>query len=139
MNLDVPARLGLERRPDKVIRTVNPLPMAVDEIDRDWLTAALRTRAPDVTVSGFDIVDVNRGTSTKVRIRLDLDEGGTPAGIPPTVILKGGFEPHSFSLGFMHEQEARFYRDLQPELGLHAPACYFADFDSGTGQGVVIM
>ena len=54
-----------------MIRTVNPLPMAVEEIDRDWLTAALRTRAPDVTVSGFDIVDVNRGTSTKVRIRLD--------------------------------------------------------------------
>jgi hypothetical protein len=118
---------------------VNPLPMAVEEIDRDWLTAALRTQAPDVTVTGFDIVDVNRGTSTKVRIRLDLDEGGSPAGIPSTVILKAGFEPHSFSLGFMHEQEARFYRDLQPELGLHAPACYFADFDSGTGQGIVIM
>jgi hypothetical protein len=113
--------------------------MAVEEIDRDWLTAALQTRAPEVTVTRFDIVDVNRGTSTKVRIRLELDEGGSPSGIPPTVILKAGFEPHSFTLGFMHEQEARFYRDLQPELGLHAPACYFADFDSESGQGIVIM
>ena len=42
---DIPTRFGGKRRRNKVIRTVSPLPMAVEDIDRDWLTAALRTRA----------------------------------------------------------------------------------------------
>lgn len=113
--------------------------MRIEEIDRDWLTAALRVKAPDATVRDFEIVDVDHGTSTKIRLRLDLDEAGRRAGIPTLVILKGGFEAHSFALQFMHENEARFYRDLQPALGLHSPRCYFADSDPGTEQGIVIM
>jgi hypothetical protein len=31
---------------------VFPLPITVDEVTAEWLTAALRTRAPDVTVLG---------------------------------------------------------------------------------------
>lgn len=120
-------------------RGKDPLPLKMDEIDREWLTAALRTRAPGVAVNSYEIVDVNHGTSTKIRLRLDMDEVGQRAGIPTQAILKGGFEPHSFSLLLMHENEARFYRDLQPALGLQAPQCYFADFDSQTGQGIVIM
>jgi Ecdysteroid kinase-like family len=120
-------------------RSGRALPLKVEAIDAPWLTAALRTRAPGVTVKDFELVDVNHGTSTKLRLRLDLDELGHRAGIPAVVILKGGFEPHSFALPFMHENEARFYRDLQPALGLHAPDCYFADFDPETGQGIVIM
>src|SRR5579864_2904352 len=116
-------------------RQISPLPLKIEEIDRHWLTAALRTRAPGVTVDNFDIVDVNHGTSTKIRLRLVMDAAGLQAGIPSLVILKGGFESHSSALPFMHENEARFYRDIEPALGLHAPACYFADFDSETGQG----
>jgi hypothetical protein len=67
-----------------------PLPVAIEEITRDWLTAALRTGTPDVTVRAFEIVDVNRGTCTKIWLRLDLDEMGREAGIPELVFLKGG-------------------------------------------------
>jgi hypothetical protein len=120
-------------------RQTSPLPLKIEDIDSRWLTTALRTRVPGVTVDDFEIVDVNHGTSTKIRLRLLLDEAGRRAGIPSLVILKGGFEPHSFALPFMHENEARFYRDVQPALALPTPACYFADFDSETGQGIVIM
>ena len=120
-------------------RLASPLPLAVEEIDRDWLTAALRTRAPGVTVRAVEVVDVRRGTCTKVRLRLDLDDAGRRAGIPPTVILKAGFEPHSRDMGYMHETEVRGYRDMLPVLQLPSPACYFADYDPELRQGVVIM
>jgi hypothetical protein len=116
-----------------------PLPIAIHEITPDWLSAALRTRAPDVTVRSFEIVDLMRGTCTKIRLRLDLDEAGRRAGIPDTVILKGGFEPHSREMDFMHEKEIRGYRDVLPVLGLRSPTSYFADFDAERRQGIVIM
>ena len=59
-----------------------PLPITVEEITSDWLTAALRTRAPGVTVLGFEVVNVINTTSTKVRLRLDRDERAVDAGIP---------------------------------------------------------
>src|SRR5580692_1015720 len=89
-----------------------PLPLTLEEITRDWLTAALRTKAPDVTVRDFQIVDVIRSTTTKIRLRLDLNDEGKRAGIPEWVILKGGFEAHSRELGHMHEREVRGYRDV---------------------------
>ncbi len=116
-----------------------PLPVSEDEITAQWLTAALRQRTPGVTVTGFDFVDAVRGTSTKLRLRLQLDETGRRAGIPELVILKGGFETHSRDFGYMHEREVRGYRDVLTRLSLPAPVCYFADYDAERRQGIIIM
>jgi len=120
-------------------RYYRPAPITIDEINADWLTAALRTYAPDVTVRGFEIVDAMRSTCTKLRLRLVVDEAGKRAGIPETVILKGGFEPHSRNLYYMHEKEVRAYRDVMPVLNLPCPKPYFADYDPDQKQGIIIM
>lgn len=116
-----------------------PLPLAIEEIDCDWLTRALRVRAPGVTVRDFKIVDMIRGTCTKIRLRLDMDETGRRAGIPETVFLKGGFEEHSRNLDFVLMSEALGYRDLLSSSGMNTPICYFADYDEERQQGIVIM
>jgi hypothetical protein len=118
-----------------------PLPVTVEEITRDWLTAALRTRAPEAAVRDFQIVDVIHSTTTKIRLKLDADEAGRRAGVPELVILKGGFEPHSRNVEIcnMHEKEVRAYRDVFPAMPLPTPACYFADYDPERRQGIVIM
>jgi hypothetical protein len=116
-----------------------PLPIEIGEITPEWLTAALRTRAPDISVRNATIVDMIRTTSTKIRLRLELDTSEQKVAIPELVILKGGFEPHSRQLGYMHEREVRGYRDVLPVIPLPSPACYFADFDSIRQQGIIIM
>lgn len=119
--------------------SATPLPLSIEEIDRAWLTRALRTRAPDAGLRDFAITRVENGTCTKIRIDLDLDQAGRDAGIAGKVILKGGFEPHSRAMPYMHASEVRSYREVLPELGLPHPACYFAEFDQERGQGIVIM
>lgn len=54
-----------------------PLPIALDEITRGWLTAALHTKAPAVTVRDFAIVDTIYCTTTKIRLRLAVDDAVT--------------------------------------------------------------
>jgi hypothetical protein len=118
-----------------------PLPVTLEEITPDWLTAALRIRAPEATIGGVEIVDVIHSTTTKIRLRLDRDEAARRAGIPELVILKGGFEPHSRNVEMtnMHEKEVRGYRDVFPVMPLPTPACYFADYDGDRRQGIIIM
>jgi hypothetical protein len=116
-----------------------PLPITVDEITPEWLTFALRTRAPGVTVKGFEVVDVVNTTTTKVRLRLDRDADATDAGLPELVIVKGGFQEHSRELAKMHLREVRAYRDVFPDVPLRTPECFFADYDAERRQGIVIM
>jgi hypothetical protein len=120
-------------------RATRPLPVTLEEIDCAWLAAALRPHSASLGLQSFEIVDVKRGTCTKLRLRLNLDSSSSDAGLPDTVILKGGFEPHSRALYFMHEMEVRGYRDVFPVLRLRTPACYFADYDAERLQGIVIM
>jgi hypothetical protein len=120
-------------------RGVFPLPIEVEEVTADWLTRALRTRAPGVTVLAAELLDATYSTCTKLRYRLQLDEVGQAAGIPAQVILKGGFEEHARELAQMHEREVLGYRDVYPHAPLPSPACYFAEYDGERRQGIVIM
>ena len=119
--------------------TARPLPRTIEEITPEWMTAALRIRAPEVIVRDVEVIDVQHGTCTKVRLGLDLDERGRLAGIPDQVMLKGGFEEHSDSMMHLHEVEARAYRDLFPEVDFPTPSSYFADYDEEANNGMVIM
>lgn len=118
-----------------------PLPITFEEITPQWLTAALRQKAPGITVRDSKIVNMVRGTTTKIRIKLELDEAAKQAGIPQLIILKGGFEHHSREVGMnqMFQREVRAYRDVFPVIPLPTPTCYFADYDAARQQGIVIM
>lgn len=118
---------------------VFPLPLTIDAIDCEWLTAALRVNAPGVTVRHIEVVNIINATSTCIRLKLDMDEAGKRAGIPETVFFKGGFPEHSRELAFMHKIETLGYRDLLPDGELNTPKCYFADWDEESLQGIVVM
>jgi hypothetical protein len=115
------------------------LPIEIAGIKHDRLEAALRSRNPDVTLDRFAIVDISHGTCTKIRLALEVDDVGKAAGIPERVILKGGFEPHSRMMDYMHHEEVRAYAEVAPASPLRMPACYFASFDAAAKQGIVIM
>lgn len=116
-----------------------PLPTTVDGITARWLTAAMRQRAPGVTIRDCAVVDTTFTTCSKIRLRLDRDEAAIAAGIPELIIVKGGFEEHARNLDHMHLREVRGYRDIYPQVPLPHPACYFADFDPEARQGIIIM
>jgi hypothetical protein len=115
------------------------LPLTPQDITAEWLTNALAFRFPGVQVTGAEIADVINGTSTKIRVRVRYDRAGLDAGLPPTLIVKGGFEAHSPSMKDMYLNETRFYRDVQPYIDIHTPRCYYAGSDPGSHQSIVIL
>ena len=115
------------------------LPLTPEEISPAWLTEALTLRYPDVRVRTVEIADIISGTSTKVRIRVDYAEGGAHDTLPPTMIVKGGFEPHSPWMAEMYRTEVRFYREVRPHIEMNTPACFYAGSDPDSHQSIVIL
>ena len=115
------------------------LPTEISELTTQWLNGALRSWNPGIALKHSEILDINHGTCTKIRMALELDEAGKAAGIPNRVILKGGFEPHSRVMHTMHDQEVHAYADVRPASPLRMPGCYFAGYDREAKQGIVVM
>jgi hypothetical protein len=124
---------------DCLIDEIYPLPLKLEEVTPTWLTHALRIRYPGVTVLNMRMEPVNRANSTVMRLTLDYDEAGLNADLPPTLILKGGFEAHADTREWMVKLEVQFYSDVQPFVTLNSPKCYFAASEADSYQAIMLL
>src|SRR5690349_13385966 len=93
------------QKSDNASRPDLPLPVRPEQVTRSWLEAALAVDRPGLRLRAGEVVDVIRGTSTKIRVRIDPDP---PHDLPTTLIVKGGFEDHSPLMAEMYLNELRF-------------------------------
>ena len=138
---------------DGAFTATYPLPRSVDELTAAWLTHALRERFPAVIVEAVEIVQVIRGTATKVRLHAHYAGGAVTGGPPETLCVKGGLDDRwrvkAFTrvvkpLGLLdpakaYEVEVRFYDHLAPTIHASLPDCWFAGVDAQTGQGILVL
>ncbi len=128
-------------------KEVNALPVEIGEIKADFIRAGLADRfvASNIAANIRDIriEEVHHGFSTILRVHLDADEQSFAAGLPRSVILKGGFENFSRERGrdfTYHSLEWEYHAyHLLPELGLHMPETFFLRLDPARKQMVILM
>src|SRR5271170_1962368 len=87
------------------------LPLTIEDITASWLTQALSFRYAGIKITSLEVEEVQSMTSSKIWVRPSY--GGRDYGLPATMIVKGGFGPHSSRLGFMHASEVMFYRNIR--------------------------
>jgi Phosphotransferase enzyme family len=132
---------------------VEPLPRHVDAVTAEWLTGLLRQRYPGIEVRRLETVECKNSHTTKLRLRLELNEVGVAAGLEEQVCLKTNLS--GLRTGPICEREARFYDLALRDPGgrgdggsvagaLPVPRAYFADWDvdergNGSGNGLVLM
>jgi len=94
-----------------------PLPLTPDGVTAEWLSAALRTRYPGVTVTAADRLEVIEGTATKLLVALRYD--GDADGLPERMWIKGGFGEHREFTGNLgvYRSEVLFFTDIAPATG----------------------
>ena len=111
-----------------------PLPLKTEDVTAEWLSAAL-----GVDVASAEVVEIIRGTATKMRLRLAYD-GETE--LPTTMVLKGGLDIENVGaiVGLTgYAREVEFFRDVAPELSINIPGSYFGAIDPDTGQALVLL
>jgi hypothetical protein len=105
-----------------------------------WLDRALGQRFAGVKVGSVTRGPVVSRVSTNARFRVEYD-GGTPAGLPSDLCVKGYFTDWSETAALSRtagEPEAWFYRDLATASGVRTLHSVYADVDPVTHHGVVI-
>ena len=121
------------RTPQKLAaaRSLTPvLPLDVDDLTASWFSAVLERQ-----VDHAEVLDRSSGTTGRAQVALT----GEP-GLPPTVFVKlAPFDERQrafvTSVG-MGVAEARFYRDLAPEIPVRIPSVWYAETD---GDGYVMV
>ena len=99
------------------------LPRTVDDLTAEWFSGTL-----DLDVTEATVLDRSSGTTGRARVAL-----GGDATVPATVFVKlPPFDERQRALvdrTGMGVAEARFYRDVAPEVPVRVPGVWFADTD----------
>lgn len=108
------------------------VPRRIDDLDPAALSAII-----DRPVSSVSRLDGTSGTSSRARLALR----GTD--VPESVFVKMSADTAGIrmlgELAGLGETEARFYRELAPELSRGVPRSYGSVFDPLTGRFVVVL
>jgi hypothetical protein len=117
------------------------LPATLAEVTPAWLSSVLSAGGRDVKVADARIDRIIDGTATKARLTLTYADPEASAGLPTRLWIKGGYgrESEKITPTGAYAVEARFYRDLSPRIPVAVPACYFAECDESTQQGVLLI
>jgi Ecdysteroid kinase-like family len=126
--------------------TDRPYPQRTDRLARNlsdvtpqWMTTLLQNRYPGIVVNDFERIELLSTHTTKLRLRLDLNDVGLAAGIPLDVCLKSNWSD-GIKTGDICEMEARFYHVIKDAVNAPIPNVFYADWDGdGGGRGVVMM
>jgi hypothetical protein len=114
------------------------LPRHLDEVTPAWLSDELALKYPGLVVRDFEVLETKNSHTTKLRVRLDLNDIGHEAGLPEQVCLKANWS--GLRTGLIAEREARFYHLIGQGLACPVPRSWFADWDGdGNGNGLVVM
>jgi hypothetical protein len=117
------------------------LPLAPEELDAAWLTAALQRRYPGAEVTDVGIARVDEVTNTHVRLDLAYEPGAHD--LPARMFGKlPPLDPDrraALGASNMGPRESRFYADLAPTLSFRVPTAYVTEHDDRDRTFVVLL
>lgn len=106
----------------------SPLPADADEIDPEWLAAALQRRFPGTRVTSIEVIGQRQVTNAHATLHVTYDG---PTAAPTTMFCKlPPSDPHRRTAIIrtgMGEREVRFYEHLAPSLPMRVPEVLIAE------------
>jgi aminoglycoside/choline kinase family phosphotransferase len=121
--------------------TLEDVPAFYECITREWLTAVVRLRYPDATVTGFRLGERDSGTTNRRRIFLEYvgEHAGKPW--PRSFFCKAAQDLANritMSAGSAMG-ETQFYNQIRPQLSIDAPTAYFAKVDPHSFRAIIVL
>jgi hypothetical protein len=117
---------------DAALQGMRRFPRRVEDLDATVMSRILGRR-----VSSASVLDGTSGTSSRARLALTGDN------VPESVFVKLSAAAAGTrmlgELARLGETEARFYKQLAPEVGDGIPRCHGSEFDPLTGRYVIVL
>ncbi|MFT4920204.1 MAG: hypothetical protein ACI8RU_002838 [Zhongshania aliphaticivorans] len=118
------------------------IPKNIKEVSPEWLSEVLAPQhGAGIKIHDVEIVNVFEGTSSRIRVRIERNEAAIAAGIPEYLCVKANWTEHAdFTMvAGLWAIEAMFYQRIRPHIDMLAPVAYYSDYDSVSGQGIILM
>lgn len=118
-------------------------PTDAEELTPELLARALASRQPGVRVDAVEILETahcNSGsasTAGRAKLRLAFSPGASE-GLPERMVLKTVLVRPGAPFA-MYANEARFYRELRPALGVETPQVFASADDEASGSFGILM
>lgn len=118
--------------------TANVIPETLDEITKDWLSAAMQEISPGIKAIAVEVIDAHSGTTGRARLKVSWEGGDLPAHIfakfPPTDEFQRML---SIDTG-MGMREAHFYQTLAKDVPVRVPRPLLSKFRDD-GQAYIML
>jgi thiamine kinase-like enzyme len=118
------------------------VPVRVDDVTPQWLTAVLCSDHPGAAVTNAEIVGGSDGSTSRRSITLTYNDAGSKLGLPTRLFGKStpllqnrlvcGLSGAMFT-------ERDFYNLIRPELSIEAPRAYFAAADRESFRSIMLF
>jgi len=116
---------------------VVPVPRSPRDISAGWATAVLAGRHPGAVVSDVEIIELDKGTTTRIPVRLEYASGTGPSRI---FVKVQGSLGHRMVMGLINVlfYEARLFATVDP-VPLGAPLVYATGIDRRRLQSLIVL
>lgn len=116
------------------------IPQNADEIEPDWLEAALSTRYPGVRVASVEWLHRAEVTNAHARMEVAYDESvGAPEHLFVKLLPSEPRHRQAILQTQMGLREARFYESLASAMDFRVPTIHFVAHDARDGQFILLM
>jgi Phosphotransferase enzyme family len=115
------------------------MPASLEDVTPEWLSDALSCRYPDTQVLSLHVGSIIHGSSTKIRLLLTYNDAGHAHRLPPTLMMKTGFEENSNQVADSNRSEVIFYRLRDPDRLTNHAKCYFAGSNADSKRSVMLL
>jgi hypothetical protein len=129
-----------QRSPPKALKA-GDIPVSYEAITPHWLTAVLCGAHPGSAVTGYELGEIDNGTSNRRRIAIHYNAAGVQAGLPKSVFCKA---THALNNRILLSasavfSEVTFYKRVRPRLDIEAPVAYLAAFDDESWVSIIML
>jgi len=115
------------------------IPGTPDELTAQWLTEVVRAPGSGNRANSVELLDAHSGTTGRARIRVDWENGGLPEHIFVKLAPTDPFQRAVAVDTGMGAREARFYRELAPEVPVRAPEPYLSSWTADGKEYVMLI
>ena len=115
------------------------VPVTLEQVTPEWLTAALDQRYPGTQVLSMRHGTIIRGMATKAQLFLTYNDAGKAHGLPESLWVKSGFDALNDELRAHNQTEACFFRDLAPSLSINIPKTWLELVDPPRHNGLMLF
>jgi hypothetical protein len=117
-------------------------PHQLSDITREWLEATLSKGVQEAVLEEIQVNDEHSGMTSRRKWQLVWNEAGKAADLPAMVFVKATpdipFHRETLAVLHMHELEANFYTQIQPDFPELAPKAFYAKSYAG-GRFLILL